>query len=76
MTGNLCVKISRLVPSLWHPGFGLSEKNICLECDFIDNNHNIEFSWSLTEMHTTDNFPLKVTVLPAYNITRMGKARA
>ncbi len=36
----------RLVKSTWHPGFGLSEPNICIEYDFKRNTHGIEFFWS------------------------------
>ena len=36
----------RLVKSTWHPSFGLSKQNICIEYKFKRNIHVIEFLWS------------------------------
>lgn len=35
----------RLVKAMWHPGFGLSQPNFCLECDYSNTSNSIKFSW-------------------------------
>ena len=49
----------RLVKSTWHPSFGLSKPNICIEYEFKRNIHVIEFYGRhlICTLFLTDNFP-------------------
>ena len=48
MTADLSGLEPKLLESLWHPEFGLSQVNLCLECKFLGNHHSVNFSWILT----------------------------
>ena len=48
LTSLLTSALPRLVHSTWHPNFGVSQENICVEYDFTGNSHSIEFTWTLT----------------------------
>ena len=45
MTAKLIGVTPRLVASTWHPSFGLSQPNICLEYEFTSSAHSIKFFW-------------------------------
>ena len=45
MTSDLSCLKPKLSESSWHPEFGLSQANYCLECEFTNSTHLINFSW-------------------------------
>lgn len=46
MQADLSGLSAKLVNSTWHPSFGITQNNLCLECDFTSAVHNIEFTWT------------------------------
>lgn len=38
----------RIKKTTWHPSFGASFDNLCIEYDFIEKNNTFYFSWALT----------------------------
>lgn len=47
MTSDLSGLKPKLSESSWHPEFGLSKVNWCLECKFLGSAHSVNFSWVL-----------------------------
>lgn len=47
MTADLTALSASLLPSTWHPEFGLSEANICLVCELTSATQSVIFSWTL-----------------------------
>ena len=45
MTSDVSCLKPKLSESSWHPEFGLSKTNYCLECEFTSSTHLINFSW-------------------------------
>lgn len=45
MIAEFLTSTPKLVTSSWHPQFGLSRENFCLECDFTNNTQSVYFTW-------------------------------